>query len=482
MRKRVSLLTAFIAVGLLLTVGARAQTTELVSVASDGTQADCPDLIPPHCSRNSAISADGRFVVFESPATNLVAGDTNGLHDIFVHDRDTGTTERVSVASDGTQGNSFSQLPAISPDGRFVAFDSNANNLVLGDSNARRDVFVHDRDTGVTELVSVASDGAQGNQSSSQPAISADERFVVFGSGASTLVAGDTNGNNDIFVHDRDSGTTELVSVASDGTQGNENSTGRAITAGCRFLAFESRATNLVSGDTNGLPDVFVHDRDSGITERVSVASDGTEGNNDSDTPAIGPAGRFVAFFSEANNLVAGDTNGQQDIFVHDRDTGITERVSVASDGTEANSGSVEPAISANGRLVAFESFATNLVSGDTNAAWDIFVHDRGFAGNLQISIVGTCPGSVSLDLQDATPDGKVGLVWGTAEGPFTVPPGPCAGTEIGLADPTLLMVLTADLSGSVFLDRTVGGGACGLLLQALDVTTCEPSNVASVP
>src|SRR6266567_3491186 len=246
------------------------------------------------------------------------------------------TTVRVSVASDGTEGNDVSMGSALSADGRFVAFDSAATDLVAGDTNRVSDVFVHDRQTGTTERVSVASDGAQGNGSSGllsfafPPALSADGRFVAFVSFATNLVASDTNGATDVFVHDRQTGITERVSVASDGTEGNAASAGAALSADGRFVAFHSTATNLVAGDTNGKTDVFIHDRQTGITERVSVASGGTEGNGFSAEPALSADGRFVAFHNTATNLVAGDTNGKTDVFVHDRQTGTTERVSVA--------------------------------------------------------------------------------------------------------------------------------------------------------
>src|SRR6266446_5338687 len=209
---------------------AGAQTTERVSVASGGTEGN-------DASLGSALSADGRFVAFDSAATDLVAADTNGVSDVLVHDRQTGTTERVSVASDGTQGNgksgllSFAFPPALSADGRFVAFVSFATNLVAGDTNGATDVFVHDRQTGITERVSVASDGTQGNNASSYPVLSADGRFVAFDSDATDLVAGDTNGTTDVFVHDRQTGATERMSVASGGVQGNGFSAGPALSA-----------------------------------------------------------------------------------------------------------------------------------------------------------------------------------------------------------------------------------------------------------
>jgi archaellum component FlaF (FlaF/FlaG flagellin family) len=248
--------------------------------------------------------------------------------DVFVHDRRTGATERVSIDSAGNQGNLPSFDPAISANGRFVAFSSFADNLVPGDTNGgdllfgAADVFVHDRRTGVTTRVSVDSAGNQANNGSLAPAISANGRFVAFGSLADNLVPGDTNGQTDAFVHDRRTGATERVSVDSAGNQGNNGSGGSAITANGRYVAFSSDADNLVPGDTNGETDAFVHDRRTGATERVSIDSAGNQGNNFSGGSAISANGRFVAFWSDADNLVPGDTNGQTDAFVHDRKTG----------------------------------------------------------------------------------------------------------------------------------------------------------------
>ena len=346
-------------------------TTTRDSVASDGTQGN-------DFSAEASISATGRFVAFNSPASTLVSGDTNGVPDVFVHDRKTGQTTRVSVASDGTEGNCNSDFPSLSVNGRYVAFDSCADNLVSGDSNGFVDTFVHDRATGQTTLVSVASDGTQGNESSSSHvSISANGRYVAFQSFASNLVSGDTNNTLDVFVHDRQTGQTTRVSVRSNGTQGNGLSAHPSISANGRYVAFASSASNLVNGDNNGAEDVFIHDRKTGRTTLVSVASDGTPGNGESAFPSLSANGHYVAFFSSASNLVSGDTNFTSDIFVHDRQTGRTTRVSVASDGTQANDGSGTLSISANGRYVAFESVASNLVSSDTNNSQDIFVHDR---------------------------------------------------------------------------------------------------------
>jgi WD40 repeat protein len=355
--------------------------TERVSVASDGMQAN-------NDSERSSISADGRYVAFSSSADNLVEDDTNGVQDVFVHDRVTGETTRVSVASDGTQANGACATIgcwcirsglSISADGRYVAFHSDATNLVEGDTNGFTDIFVHDRLTGETTVVSVSSDGTQGNGGSSIPSISADGRYVAFRSDATNLVKGVTNGG--IFVHDRVTGETTLVSVSSDGTQGNEGAGFPAISADGQHVAFSSISDNLVEGDTNGVSDCFVHDRMTGETTRVSVASDGTQGNSDSgETPAISADGRYVAFFSGADNLVEGDTNEGADWFVHDRVTGETTLAlaPINNEQPQGKYGYLFSTVSADGRCWTFISDASNLVEGDTNGVSDVFVRCLG--------------------------------------------------------------------------------------------------------
>jgi len=330
----------------------------------------------------------------------------------------------MSVADSGTPGNLGSTRPAISGDGRFVAFESPADNLLPNDTNGTVvDIFVRDRDTdgdgvfdeaGATALlvVSVNSAGTQGNASSLNASVSSDGRFVAFDSLATTLISGDTNGSRDAFVHDRDTDadglfdeagaiTTVRVSVASDSSQATSNSQAPSLSANGRFVAFSSDAANLVSVDLNNAKDVFLHDRDSDenaifdeangrATIRVSVASDGTEANGVSGNAVISSNGRFVLFASNANNLVPGDTNGVTDVFVRNTCRGAgsgctpsTVRVSVASDGTQGNGRSSSPtdgfrdtALSADGRFAAFVSDATNLVAGDTNNLRDVFVRD----------------------------------------------------------------------------------------------------------
>ena len=357
----------------LLAVASQSESeTIMVSVSSSGSQGNLYSSYP-------SISADGRFVAFSSLADNLVANDTNGTWDVFVHDRETGETMIVSVSSSGVQGNGFSQSPSISADGRFVAFESSATNLVENDTNNSSDVFIHDRLAGQTERVSVDSSGIQGNRESYGTSISSDGRFVAFYSYADNLMTNDTNGGYDAFVHDRLTGQTERVSVSTSGVQGNGFSQFPSISADGRFVAFESSATNLVENDTNNTVDIFVRNRLTGQTERVSVSTSGVQGNGFSQFPSISADGRFVVFESSATNLVENDTNKNSDAFVHDRLTGQTERVSVDSSGIQGNTSAISYAatISADGRFVAFHSVANNLVADDTNDTWDVFRHDR---------------------------------------------------------------------------------------------------------
>ncbi len=345
-------------------------TTQRVSVSSSGEQADGE-------SRDPSISADGRYVAFWSFATNLVADDTNGRADVFVYDRQTSTIVRASVDSSGNQASNHCFFPVLSADGRFVAFESSAENLVTGDTNGLSDVFVRDLQAGTTERVSVDSGGGESDGDSNLASISADGRFVAFESTATNLVANDTNGKKDVFVRDRQAGTTEIASVDSSGNFGDGDSRAAAISSDGRFVAFESAATNLVAGDGNGVHDVFVHDRDDGTTVRVSVDSAGNEGNGDSRNPSISSDGQLVAFVSSSSNLVADDTNGGDDVFVRNRAASTTERASVDSAGLQSNGQSADAWISADGSRVVFGSNATNLVQGDTNGVFDVFVRER---------------------------------------------------------------------------------------------------------
>jgi hypothetical protein len=344
-----------------------------VSVDSAGNQGNQSSIF----LGSPSISPDGRFVAFVSAASNLVPGDTNASDDIFVRDTLANTTIRVSVDSAGNQANMDSYTASISAGGRFVAFWSKATNLVPGDTNADSDVFVRDMLANTTTRVSVDSVGNQADESSLGASISPDGRFVAFLSFASNLVPGDTNNNNDIFVRDLLTNTITRVSVDSAGNQANSDSLYFSISANGQRVAFDSAASNLVPGDTNNSQDIFVRNTLTNTTTRVSVDSAGNQGNSGSGTPSISADGRFVAFFSFATNLVPGGTNNTNDIFVRDTLANTTARISVDSAGNQAN-GTFGPnmSISSDGRFVAFESTASNLVPGDTNNYRDIFVRD----------------------------------------------------------------------------------------------------------
>jgi uncharacterized repeat protein (TIGR01451 family) len=438
-----SVLIVLFALGLLSPTTAFAHVpgvTERVSVDSAGNQANdiSAFLSPP------AISTDGRFVAFDSAATNLIAGG-NLPDNIFVHDRRTGTTEEVSVSSSGKEGQGLSSSPAISADGRYVAFDSTASNLVGGDRNGTTDVFRHDRVTGQTILVSVTSAGKQGSGDSHAPAISADGRFIAFHTIAA-LVPKDTNNAVDVYVRDIQTGVTSLVSVAMDGTAGNNLSAFQAISADGRFVAFVSEATNLilndvvdfnpnvyvrdlmagttelasvsssgveanvlfngdlsisadgrfvafstldslVPADTSPDSDIYLHDRQTGTTELISQSSSGQVGNGDSHSPSVSADGRFVAFQSLADNFVPETNLPDEDIFVRDRQSSTTYRVSESSAGVKGNDRSLTPDISGDGLVVAFSSDATNLVPNDTNGVRDVFVHDDRPPADLSVAI-----------------------------------------------------------------------------------------------
>ena len=284
----------------------------------------------------------------------------------------TGTTTRVSIANDGQQGNYNSEDSAISDDGRYIVFESLANNLVPNDYNEFYDVFLYDHGTGLLRGITTG-----GNWGGYNPAISGDGRYIVFCSHSSNFVPNDTNNEADVFVYDQQTGSFELITVSSSGGSADYGSyLEQDISPDGRYVAFVSTATNLVSGDTNWKRDIFVRDRLLGITERVSLDSSGNEANAHNNNPAISADGRYVAFTSEATNLVTNDTNNRADIFFHDRQTGLTQRLSESVNGEQGNQESEYPSISDDGRFVAFHSGASNLVANDTNETYDIFVRD----------------------------------------------------------------------------------------------------------
>lgn len=376
-----------------------------------------------------SVSGDGRLIAFQSLATNLVPG-TNGFGHVYVFDRSTSTTSLASVSTSGQQGNGESRTPSISADGRIVCFTSRATNLVPGGTNGWDQVVCRDLATGQTTLVSVNSSGEQGDQSSYcvNSAISSDGRFVAFTSNARNLVMDDTNFSSDVFVHDRVAMTTRRVSVASGGVQAFGHSSFGSISGDGARVAFLSESHSLDPAVTfgftqgafihdsgsnetrfisyNGMPApsawfsyvshpsisqdgnsvaftasnsaVYVRNLQAATTARIDVGTAGDPSNMASAVwTGISANGRFVTFQCLGNNLVPSDANGTYDVFVRDRWAHRTTRVSVATGGEEANARSDWPAISADGRVVAFLSDATNLVTPDGNNVTDPFAHER---------------------------------------------------------------------------------------------------------
>lgn len=364
----------------------RVSVPNLADQGTLGTQANGP-------STNASISDDGRYVAFESEATNLVLGDTNGVKDIFVHDRLTGATERVSVDSAGNQANGPSFAPAISGDGNVVAFSTWASNLVAGDTNGFEDVVIHNRATGATVLVSVSSTGGPANGTSYDPSLNSDGSFVAFSSSADNLVPGDSGGRYDIFLRDMVAGATTRIWAASNSARDP------ALSADSNFVVFQS-----YSSSTDSPGQAYLHDRRTGSTEVVSLSQYGQPGSAPSPftEPEVSDDGWYVVFDSLAPLVEADVAN--LDVFLRDRQSSVTERVSTKPDGTSDGLNSWDPSISSDGRFVAFASApegtvsTQGLVPGDTNGnAAGVFVRDRLLMVTRRVSLSGAGP-AISAD------------------------------------------------------------------------------------
>ena len=368
--------------------GAAAPTTVLISQTSAGVPAD---------GGSPGISADGRYVVFASD-TALVPQDTNGASDVYLRDELLGTLTLVSVSSSGAIGNDQSFYPALSADGRFVAFASYATNLTAVDTNGRTpDIYLRNLAIGKTNRVSLSSKGAQGKYQSILPQLSTHGRFVSFNSIAGNLVPGDDNHQNDVFLRDRRRGTLQRVSVSDDGKQSRFGGFGGAISGSGRYVVFTSESTDLVAADTNDAADVFVRDVRSKTTTRVSVTDAGGQSNGasgvDEGVAAISSDGRYVAFSSDATNLVAGDTNHMVDAFVRDLVAGTTQRVNLSTSGAQDNggvSGACCVIITSDGLHVVFTSYGDTLVGGDTNESPDVFEIDLATGAVRRVSLSDT--------------------------------------------------------------------------------------------
>ena len=397
----------FCSLALALPGAAAAQVTERVSVSSAGTQANGE-------SYAAGFSRDGRYVLIQSSAPDLVPGDVNGFQDVFLRDRQAGTTEIVSVSSTGALGNQRASAAAISDDGRWVVFGSLASNLVPGDTNGVDDVFLRDRAGGTTVRISVGPTGTQGNALSGSPWITPDGRYVAFISGATNLLATPTSGQQ-VFFLDLQTGAIELVSVSTSGAISNGTATGQGSTSDDgRFVAFHTSGTNLgPPGAVPGGPHCFVRDRALHTTELVDVTVSGRVPTLPGFSPGLSADGRYVVFSSAAPNLVFGDTNGQSDVFVRDRANATTAIVSLSHTGALGNGPSLFGAISADGRHVSFKSAATNLAPGD-GPSDDLFLRDRD-AGTTEVVSVSSAgvPADAEVWESSLSADGRFVLFYG---------------------------------------------------------------------
>lgn len=322
-------------------------------VIDPGPQPAVGDMSPVTMGNNTSdrvsLSADGRWATFDSLAGNLVAHDDSAFQDVFLQDRSTGETVMV------TNGRGTSTASDISADGRYVLFDSFASSLVPGDTNGKGDVFVYDRETAEIERLT---DGDGGSYAAG---ISDDGRYVALYSFATNLVPDDTNNYRDVFLYDRDTDTITRL------TNGTSSSFDPAISGDGQWVSFYSGASNLVPGDQNRARDVFLYDVAHGTTSKITDGSAASYSGMD----ALSTDGRYLTFWSDAADLVPGDDNGVQDVFVFDRTLGTTTRI------TDGNNHSSRPSISGDGQHVAFESYATDLAPGtDKNDQLDVFVYD----------------------------------------------------------------------------------------------------------
>src|SRR5579859_2944122 len=520
--------------GSLFVTAPPASPTQLVSVNTAGTQANARSSY----TTNSATSADGRFIAFSSGATNLSANAGNGQTHVYLRDAQSATTMLVDLANDWTPANSGASNPTISSNGRYIAFVCQASNLPLASSSGAFGVYLRDLQLGQTEREDVTSRGSGANGSSStEPTVSADGRFVAFVSNATNLVPGIVTTNSQIYVRDRKTGNVVLASIGNDGSPATQGALLPSISADGRYVAFLSNSTNLVLHNTGGSAQVYIRDLQSGSTSVASVANDGSAANSgvllDYRTPALSADGRYVAFMSNATNLVPGsiDANGDLRAFMRDlqsqktilvdtdalglplsqggtgptisadgrfiayaiynqtvvRDMtgGHSVVVSVAADGTPGNNTSLDtapPSISSAGTDIAFGSSATNLISNDTNNAVNIY--------EVQNPLVGT-PRIASIALSSSSIGGGASIT-GTIS---LSAPAPSTGTTVALSSnnraaqvPATVLIPPAATSAPFSLGTAVVPNETPLTITAsyngsasVAVLTLEPAPALSV-
>jgi len=354
-----------------------------------------------------AVDDTGRYVLFHSEQGFIVPGDTNGFSDIFMRDREAGTLEVLSRPAGG-QANGDSSFADMSGDARWVVFHSSASNLTSDDTNGKWDVFLLDRSTGKIELISKTADGTLANGNSFHASVSDDGRYVAFHSLATNLSAVDTDVDADIYVKDRQTGALELITKSTTGGPANGRAFVPDLSSDGRYVAFESEASNLVANDTNDKWDVFLADRQTGTIERVSLSAELGNGDNNSFLPQISADGRYVAFESFAENLIFGDTNGVADVYIYDRTFQQTDRMSVPYQvGADSTDRSLGVSITDDGQRAVFQSWAGNLVPGDANQVLDVFMFTLGDTAPIRISEVNGVGGNGPSELPTISGDGS---------------------------------------------------------------------------
>lgn len=379
----------FVAAALLLAPAAFAQTTTKLSATPTGTSGNASSALG---TSPDTLSPDGRFAVFASGATNLVAGDTNLWPDIFLRDRVAGTITRVSVGSGNIEANAESASPAVSDDGRFIAFQSLASNLAAGDFNGTWDIFVHDRQTGLTTIVSVANTGAIGNGASTSPSISGDGTLIAFESDASNLAVSDPNAATDVFLRNLATNSTRMLSRIPGGALGNAASKAPALSGDGRFVAFESLATNLAPGATAAFSKILVLDLSAGGPQLASLNTAGVAANAAAFQPSISSDGSRIAFTSSSSNL-APVSQTVNNAFLRDRGAATTTLVNALSNGTPANGNATGVRLADNGSFAALLSNSSNLTPGHSGTIADAFVVDLTTGLTLRASVPLTVPG-----------------------------------------------------------------------------------------
>jgi Tol biopolymer transport system component len=341
--------------------------------------------------RHSAVSENGDTLVFSAYANNLVPVDANNTSDIFVYNKITKQISLISTNVAGFAANGASTAPSVSADGRYIAYITEATDLVVEDgqlcpSGACTNIILHDLYLHTNKLVNRNTLGLRIDASSLEtPAISGDGRSVVFQS-RSSISLGDQNDTYDILWRDTVANVTRLVSVDDFGHTGAQKSSDFSINDDGRFVAFRT-ASKLIPGDVDNTEDVFLRDIQMGTTSLVSAMYNGSpQPNKPTAQPSISKDGRYVAFTGWSDQIVPGDTNSATDVFLRDMQLGTTKRISINSKGQQGNFDSQHPDISSDGKYIVFSSFANNLIRFDPNLQQDVFIHYRDFGVTRLVS------------------------------------------------------------------------------------------------